>query len=155
VRRAARRTISPYWPGRVPRIPARSQCPGPRPQPTADLLAALPDSPTPSGNRRVALAARAACRQAGTMSREITRSQQFTREQVLAGLVLALGLFSTVCAFVPAWHVPGSWSGLIGLALGAVAQMLSTSTAQRWVIVPGWVLSFIGLAIGIDNGGLW
>jgi len=31
---------------------------------------------------------------------------------------------------------------------------MSTSTAQRWVIVPGWVLAFIGLAIGFSNGGL-
>jgi hypothetical protein len=97
----------------------------------------------------------AGCRQSDTMTREITQGRQITREQVLAGLVLALGLFSTACAFVPAWHVPGSWTGAIGLALGAVAQMLSTSTAQRWVIVPGWVLSFIGLAMGLDNGGLW
>jgi hypothetical protein len=89
------------------------------------------------------------------MSRTVTRNRSITREQVLAGLVLALGAVSTICAFVPDWHAPGSWTGLIGLALGAVAQMLSTSTAQRWVIVPGWVLSFIGLAMGIDNGGLW
>ena len=61
---------------------------------------------------------------------------------------------STVCAFVPSWHVPGSWTGLAGMALGAVAQMMSTLTAQRWVIVPGWVLAFIGLAIGFSNGGL-
>jgi hypothetical protein len=105
--------------------------------------------------RRVALAAGTGCRQADTMSREITGNRTITREQVLAGLVLALGAVSTICAFVPAWHVPGSWTGLIGLALGAVAQMLSTSTAQRWVIVPGWVLSFIGLAVSISNGGLW
>lgn len=77
-----------------------------------------------------------------------------TRENMLAALTLAVGAVSTLCAFVPAWHVPGSWTGLIGLALGAVAQMISTSTAQRWVIVPGWVLSFIGLAVGIANGGL-
>ncbi|HJU96618.1 MAG TPA: hypothetical protein VJ644_01465 [Jiangellaceae bacterium] len=77
-----------------------------------------------------------------------------TRENMLAALTLGLGAVSTLCAFVPAWHVPGSWTGLIGLALGAVAQMISTSTAQRWVIVPGWVLSFIGLAVGIANGGL-
>ena len=78
-----------------------------------------------------------------------------TRENVLAALVLAFGAVSTICAFVPSWHVPGSWTGLAGLALGAVAQMISTSTAQRWVIVPGWVLSFIGLAVSISNGGLW
>ena len=78
-----------------------------------------------------------------------------TRENVLAALVLVFGAASAICAFVPEWHVSGSWTGLFGLALGAVAQMVSTSTAQRWVIVPGWVLSFIGLALGISNGGLW
>ncbi|HXU96492.1 MAG TPA: hypothetical protein VFP03_00205 [Jiangellaceae bacterium] len=78
-----------------------------------------------------------------------------TRENVLAALVLVFGAVSAICAFVPEWHVSGSWTGLFGLALGAVAQMISTSTAQRWVIVPGWVLSFIGLALGISNGGLW
>ena len=77
-----------------------------------------------------------------------------TRENMMAALTQAFGAVSTLCAFVPAWHVPGSWTGLAGLALGAVAQMISTSTAQRWVIVPGWVLSFIGLAVGIANGGL-
>jgi hypothetical protein len=41
------------------------------------------------------------------------------------------------------------------MVLGAVAQMTSTSTAQRWVIVPGWVLSFGGLAVSVANGGLW
>ena len=73
-----------------------------------------------------------------------------TRENVLAALVLVFGAVSAICAFVPEWHVSGSWTGLFGLALGAVAQMISTSTAQ-----PGWVLSFIGLAVGISNGGLW
>ncbi|MGH8823905.1 MAG: hypothetical protein ACRDVN_05455 [Jiangellaceae bacterium] len=79
---------------------------------------------------------------------------EITREKMLAALTLTFGLVSTLCAFVPSWHVPGSWAGLTGLALGAVAQMISTSTAQRWVIVPGWVLAFIGLAMGLANGGL-
>ena len=37
-----------------------------------------------------------------------------TRENVLAALVLAFGAVSTICAFVPSWHVPGSWTGLVG-----------------------------------------
>ena len=78
-----------------------------------------------------------------------------TRENVLAALTLGFGAASALCAFVPSWHVPGSWTGLTGMVLGAVAQMTSTSTAQRWVIVPGWVLSFGGLAVSVANGGLW
>ena len=78
-----------------------------------------------------------------------------TRENVLAALTLGFGAASALCAFVQSWHVPGSWTGLTGMVLGAVAQMTSTSTAQRWVIVPGWVLAFGGLAVSVANGGLW
>jgi hypothetical protein len=78
-----------------------------------------------------------------------------TRENMLAALTLGFGAASALCAFVQSWHVPGSWTGLTGMVLGAVAQMTSTSTAQRWVIVPGWVLAFGGLAVSVANGGLW
>ena len=37
-----------------------------------------------------------------------------TRENVLAALVLVFGAVSTICAFVPEWHVSGSWTGLFG-----------------------------------------
>ncbi|MGH8776554.1 MAG: hypothetical protein ACRDWI_15805 [Jiangellaceae bacterium] len=78
-----------------------------------------------------------------------------TRENMLAALTLAFGVVAAVCGFVASWHLQASWTGVAGLALGAIAQMVSTSTAQRWVIVPGWVLAFIGLALGLANGGLW
>jgi hypothetical protein len=82
-------------------------------------------------------------------------SQAFTRENVLSAVTFGFGVVAAVCGFVDAWHVQASWTGLTGMALGAVAQMVSTSTAQRWVIVPGWVLAFIGLALGMAHGGLW
>ena len=77
-----------------------------------------------------------------------------TRENVLAALVLVFGAVSAICAFVPEWHVSGSWTGLFGLALGAVAQMMLVLLPLAWTRA-GWVLSFIGLALGISNGGLW
>ena len=80
-------------------------------------------------------------------------SHAITRENVLAVLTLGFGVTSALCAFVPSWHVPGSWAGLTGMVLGAAAQMVSTSTAQRWVVVPGWVLAFGGLFVGVANGG--
>jgi hypothetical protein len=84
-----------------------------------------------------------------------TDSSTPPRQNVLALLTLGFGLVALACAFVPEWHVAGGWTGLVGLGLGAMAQMESSTTAQRWVIVPGWVLSFIGLLMGFANGGLW
>jgi hypothetical protein len=77
------------------------------------------------------------------------------RENALALLTLAFGIVSAVCALVPGWHVPASWTGAAGMVLGAWAQMISSTTPQRWVIVPGWVLAFLGLVLGMDAGGFW
>jgi hypothetical protein len=84
-----------------------------------------------------------------------TDSSTPPRQNVLALLTLGFGLVALACAFVPEWHVVGGWTGLVGLGLGTMAQMESSTTAQRWVIVPGWVLAFIGLLMGFANGGLW
>jgi hypothetical protein len=84
-----------------------------------------------------------------------TDSSTPPRQNVLALLTLGFGLVALACAFVSEWHVVGGWTGLVGLGLGAMAQMESSTTSQRWVIVPGWVLSFIGLLMGFANGGLW
>ena len=34
--------------------------------------------------------------------------------------------------------------GLVGFAVSVVAQMFSATTAERWLILPGWALAFVG-----------
>ena len=74
-----------------------------------------------------------------------------------AGSVLTgiLGLVAAVCAFFPSMHLLGSWAGLAGLGAGAWAQMISATTAERFVNITGVVLSGIGLLFGLAHGGLY
>ena len=83
------------------------------------------------------------------------RSPTRPREVLLAWLTLGFGVVSMICAFFAEAHVLGSWTGVTGLVLGTWAQMISATTAQRWIIVPGWVLSLVGTMMGIAQGGLW
>lgn len=78
-----------------------------------------------------------------------------SRERALVGLTVLFGTAALACAFVPAWHVVGGWTGLYGLGIGAAAQFFATSTGQRFVIVPAWGMAFVGLVLGVANGGLW
>lgn len=70
-------------------------------------------------------------------------------------LTATLGLVAAVCAFLPSMHLLGSWAGLIGLGTGLWAQMISATTAERFVNITGVVLSGIGLLFGLAHGGLY
>lgn len=74
-------------------------------------------------------------------------------ENTLAIMTLVGGLVSAILAINPAWHVPGAWAGAAALVIGAVAQMVSATTAQRWVVVIGWVLAFVGTIVNVGHGG--
>ena len=43
--------------------------------------------------------------------------------------------------------------GLIALAVGLYAQMVSATREQRVVIVTGIIAGFVGLALGLAQGG--
>ncbi len=70
----------------------------------------------------------------------------------LAGV---LGAVAAVCAFFPSMHLLASWAGLAGLGTGLWAQMISATTAERWINITGVVLSGIGLLFGLAHGGLY
>lgn len=70
-------------------------------------------------------------------------------------LTAVLGLIAAVCAFFPPLHLLGSWTGLFGLGTGLWAQMISATTAERFVNITGVVLSGIGLLFGLAHGGLY
>jgi hypothetical protein len=70
-------------------------------------------------------------------------------------LTLILGLVAAVCAFFPSMHLLGAWSGLAGMGVGLWSQMISATTAERFVNITGVVLSGIGLLFGLAHGGLY
>lgn len=71
----------------------------------------------------------------------------------LAICVLCLGIAAFVTGFIVRAHLLASCAGLLGFLGGLYAQYISSTTAQRSVIVVGIVTSFVGLALGLAHGG--
>ena len=46
-----------------------------------------------------------------------------------------------------------SVTGLAGLLIGLVAQMMSATREERVIIVTGIIAAFVGLALGLAHGG--
>lgn len=84
-----------------------------------------------------------------------TDGQSHPLQNTGAVLTAVFGLVGAVCAFFPSMHLLGSWTGLAGLFTGAWSQMISATTAERWVNICGVVLSGIGLLFGLAHGGLY
>jgi len=71
------------------------------------------------------------------------------RLDALAWAALLLGIASFAIAGAVHGSVVGVVLGAIGFAVAAVAQMLSATTAERWLIIPGWALSFVGALLNL------
>ncbi len=67
----------------------------------------------------------------------------------------ALGLFlRTGPSGSHGWAVVAALTGLAGLLVGLVCQMMSATREERVIIVAGMIASFVGLALGLAHGGL-
>ncbi|MFD5322128.1 hypothetical protein [Streptomyces sp. NPDC127098] len=69
---------------------------------------------------------------------------------------IATLLVGAVAAIFSIWndmHLVSSWAGLVGIALGARAQMISVTTAQRFLAVLGLGAAGVGLYLGLAHGG--
>ncbi len=75
------------------------------------------------------------------------------RQEAFAAMTALFGAVSLVCAAAQSWHVPGAWAGATALLGGAVAQLGSTTTAQRWVTVFGWGAAMVGTMLNVAHGG--
>lgn len=72
-----------------------------------------------------------------------------------AAVTTVFGLVAVVCAFFPSMHLLGSWTGLAGLGVGLWSQMISATTAERFVNICAVGLSGIGLLFGLAHGGFY
>jgi hypothetical protein len=75
---------------------------------------------------------------------------------------LAVGLFSFAIGLFlrtgpggeHTWAIVGAVTGLAGMLIGLLAQMLSATREERVIIVTGIIAAFIGLALSLAHGGL-
>jgi FtsH-binding integral membrane protein len=74
---------------------------------------------------------------------------------LIVGLVsFALGLFlRTGPSSAHVWAIVAAATGLAGLLIGLVCQMLSATREERIIIVTGIIAAFVGLALGLAHGG--
>lgn len=77
------------------------------------------------------------------------------RENALASITLLLGLVAAITSIFSGLHVISSWTGLAGLLVGAVSQLISATTGQRFLTVVGLGGAGVGLYLGLSHGGLF
>ncbi|MGH8868725.1 MAG: hypothetical protein ACRDYU_12080 [Actinomycetes bacterium] len=77
------------------------------------------------------------------------------RENALAAVTVVFGLVSLVMTGWDELHAPGAWIGAIGAICGGYAQLISATTAERWVIVFGLGFSCVGVYLNLAHGGLY
>jgi hypothetical protein len=70
----------------------------------------------------------------------------------LAYLCLVLGVVSFALAIptdvAAAVHWAGVVIGIIGFLLAAYTQLISVTTRERWILMPGWICA--GLGVGLN-----
>ena len=89
-----------------------------------------------------------------------TDGQPHPLENALTIFVLVSGLISFVLGLIvrnahtaPAVHIIATATGLAAFLVGLYAQMVSSTRNQRVLIVAGIIAGFVGLAIGLSQGG--
>jgi hypothetical protein len=70
------------------------------------------------------------------------------REEALSWATLTVGGVSFLLACFGGFML-GLVLGAVGIALGLYAQMVSATTAERWVVLPGLALAALGVALNM------
>lgn len=76
-------------------------------------------------------------------------------QNAVAGITLLLGAVAAITVIWPDLHLISSWVGLAGVATGGWGQLISATTAERFVLVIGMGAAGVGLYLGMANGGLF
>lgn len=77
------------------------------------------------------------------------------RENSIVAVAALLGLVAFVSAFFHNLHILSSWTGLLGVVTGMWGQLVSVTTAERFVLVVSVGMAGIGLYLGLARGGLF
>ncbi|KAF4406019.1 MULTISPECIES: hypothetical protein [Streptomyces] len=76
-------------------------------------------------------------------------------ENGFAAATIVLGLVAVVTAQFHGLHILSSWTGLIGIVTGAWGQMISATTAERFLLIVGLGAAALGFFLGMAHGGLF
>jgi hypothetical protein len=76
-------------------------------------------------------------------------------ENTFAAVTVVLGTVAFVAGFFPGLHLLASWTGLAGSVTGLRGQMISATTAERFLLIIGLGAAAVGFYLGMASGGLF
>jgi hypothetical protein len=76
-------------------------------------------------------------------------------QDTLLAVTLVLGITSFVTAMFDSLHLISSWTGLVGIIIGAYGQWVSVTTRERFGLILGLGAAGVGFFLGMAHGGLF
>ncbi|MEV0638095.1 hypothetical protein AB0I77_24760 [Streptomyces sp. NPDC050619] len=76
-------------------------------------------------------------------------------QDALLAVTLVLGITSFVTAMFHSLHLLSSWTGLLGIIVGAYGQWISETTRERFGLILGLGAAGVGFLLGMAHGGLF
>ena len=76
-------------------------------------------------------------------------------QDTLLAVTLVLGAVSFITAMFHHLHLVSSWTGLVGILIGAYGQFITDSTRERFGLIVGLGASAVGFFLGMAHGGLF
>lgn len=76
-------------------------------------------------------------------------------QDTLLAVTLVLGAVSFITAMFHHLHLVSSWTGLVGILIGAYGQFISETTRERFGLIVGLGASAVGFFLGMAHGGLF
>jgi hypothetical protein len=75
------------------------------------------------------------------------------RENSLAGVTITTGVIAFAFGLIPTTHFAAVCLGVFAFFLGLISQMVSVTTPERWLNIIGIGTAFVGVGLGLSNGG--
>jgi hypothetical protein len=79
--------------------------------------------------------------------------QRHPWENALAVGTFVAGLVAFVTGAIPETHLVAVCVGILACLIGLYSQLVSATTAERWINVLGIGLAFVGVGLGLSHGG--
>lgn len=81
------------------------------------------------------------------------RRQTHPLENYLAVVTVIAGLATFVLGAVHSTHLIAAILGIATFLFGLYSQLISATTAERWLNILGIGMAFVGLGLGLSHGG--